>query len=493
MKKRYLFIASAMLCLLFVQACNDSAETVEDTGDHTDLMDNLAIFEAVNMPNILANGDSFPTDSTTINGWLSSPTVIEGLETNPEVIGHAWGLWQALTEFTDQQYNGRDLRRYETWYTPQDVMSATSQNISLEALKRTDGELQFRSKFRFGHDANLEPSAGDISGKVKYSPGMAQKVLEGKYFDTLVLQSKIVQGEINSLAFASKDVMLKPVYRVLTDMSRVEGKKDTYYFHLWGGKQDGGKQDSAFSKVINVTTNTQDVNIDNVNTYSIEAFIHHRMSEAEAYTYNNSSKEGQEFKDTARVGDPVILLGMHVSTRETQRWTWQSFYWTETPDNPVFPSSAIMAGERKKLKKQLAPPADHYAVSIGYSMMSPALPYTGPPVDIMNAGVSPVYALNPYIEGTFDTTVFPNQTKLFSGEYAKQFYSTNVDGITSNCMSCHSQAYYSGMGTPVNFLADQYVNRNAPWFEGSVQLDFAWSLFPGFEPQPSKVTEPGKE
>jgi hypothetical protein len=489
MKKKYLFFASLMLCLVFVQSCTDSTESVEDTTDNTDSTESTS-FQAVDMPTTLANGDAFPTDSTVINGWLSDASVVDGVETNPNVIGHAWGLWQALTEITDQQYDGRNLRRFETWYTPQDVMRAASQNTSLEDMKRTDGELQFRNKFRFGHDASLEPDAGDISGKVKYSPGMAQKALEENYFDTLVLQSKIVPGEINTVSFESKDVMLKPVYRVLTDLNKVEGKNDTYYFHLWGGKQDGGKPDSAFSKVINVAVNPQDPNIDNETTYSIEAFIYHKMSESEAYTYNHSSKEGQEFSDTARVGDPVILLGMHVSTRETQRWTWQSFYWTESPDSPVFPSSDIIAAERKKLQRSLTPSADHYAVSIGYSMMSPALPYTGPPVDIMNAGVSPVYALNPYIEGTFDTSVFPNQTQLYTGDYKIQFYPGNVDGITSNCMSCHSQAYYSGSGSPVNFLADQYVNRNAPWFKGAVQLDFAWSLFPGFEPAPSEVTEP---
>lgn len=490
MKNKYLLLLGAIFCLVIVLSCNDSSGTQDEITDNEELSENEATFQAVEMPTTLANGDPFPTDSSVINGWLQKATVVDGLETNPKVIGHAWGLWQALTEVTTQQFEGRNLRLYETWYTPQDVMRAASENTSLENLKRTDGALQFRKKFRFGHDENLNPDAGDISGKVKYSPGMAQKALEENYFDTLVLQSKIVPGEINTVSFAPRDVMLKPVYRVLTDMSKVEGKENTYYFHLWGGKQDVGKPDSLFSKVVNVTTNPDDPAIDNVTTYSIESFIHHNMSEAEAYTYNHSSKEGQEFPDTARAGDPVILLGMHVSTRETQRWTWQSFFWTESPDNPVFPSSDIIAAERKKLNKPLAAPADHYAVSIGYSMMSPALPYTGPPVDIMNAGVSPVYALNPYIEGTFGTDVFPNQKELYSGDYAKQFYSTNVDGITSNCMSCHSQAYYAGDNTPVNFLADQYVNRNAPWFEGSVQLDFAWSLFPGFEPPPSEVTEP---
>ncbi|NNF35481.1 MAG: hypothetical protein HKN68_15335 [Saprospiraceae bacterium] len=486
MKQKYLVVLMAILYIALIQSCKDSSQTNDDTVES----DGEAMFKAVEMPSILANGDPFPTDSNTINGWLKEKSVVDGLETDPNVIGHAWGLWQALTELTDQTYQGRNLRRYETWYTPQDVMKASSENSTLSDLKRTDGSLQFRPKFSIGHDAELEPTAGDISGKVKYSPGMAQRALEGNYFDSTFLKSKIVEGQINSLRFNPEDVMLKPIYRVLTDLNKVEGKDDTYYFHIWGGKQDGGKPDSLFSNKVNVCTNNASPDIDNSSTFSIDAFIYHKMSAAEAYTYNNSTKEGNEFVDTAKAGDPVILLGMHVSTRETQRWTWQSFYWTESPDNPIFPSSTVIAAGRNTLSKPLESPANHYAASVGYSMMSPALPYEGPPIDIMNAGVSPVYALNPYIEGTFGTDVFPDQATYFSGAYAEQFYKANIDGITSNCMSCHSQAAYDGSGfNEGSFLADQYVNRNAPWFEGMVQLDFAWSLFPGFEPPPSKVTE----
>lgn len=380
-------------------------------------------------------------------------------------------------------------------------MLAMKENKGLGEVSRDLGALQFRQKFKFGHEDELNPQAGDISGKVKYNPAMAQTALNGKFLDSMVLKTMIKQGEINTVNFTTNNVMLKPVYRVLTTMNQVEGKKDTYYFHLWTGKKDGGKPDSLFSKKIYVCTNPKDPSIDNKTTYSIEKFIHHKMSEDEAYTYNHSSKEGQEFVgDSAIAGDPVILLGMHVSTRETKRWTWQSFYWTENPDAPVFPSSSVMAAGRNKLNKKLESPADHYAVTIGYSMMSPALPYDGGPIDIAAKGVTPVYALNPYIEGTFtEKEVFPNQLSDYyknwgaDGNYKKQFYIGNNDGITSNCMSCHSQAYYNNQMLDAavgGFLADQYVNRDAPWFKGSVQLDFAWSLFPGFEPPPSKVDQP---
>lgn len=505
MQFKYLFFISTLACLISLQSCTAPAEeAIEQKATSVESTMSPAAFKAVEMPASLANGDQFPTDSTVIDTWLQEATVIDGLETNPKVIGHAWGLWQAVTEKTEQTYKGRNLLRYETWYTPQDVMKAMALEVPLEKLDRTDGHLQARKKFNFGHhDKELNTSAGDIAGKVKYSPGLAQQILEGNYFSESVLRSKIKDSKtISRLVFDAQDVMLKPIYRVLTDSNRVAGTKDTYYFHLWSGKEDAGKELSDFKKKVKVSTNPNDPAIDNKTTFSIDAFIHHTMTAAEAQTYNASDKEGMEFNGNVKAGDPVILLGMHVSTRETQRWTWQSFYWSPTPDTPVFPSSAVIASGRKKLKRPLSAPAQHYAVSIGYSMMSPALPvYVNEPIDIQQAGVSPVYALNPYIEGTFtEAGVFPNQScilKAYSDEsgkmhdYSKQFYAKNTDGITSNCMSCHSQAAYPARpftSAGANFFADQYINRNAPWFKGSVQLDFLWSLYPGFE-QPLKLKE----
>ncbi|MCI4669385.1 MAG: hypothetical protein MRZ79_14715 [Bacteroidia bacterium] len=488
MKNYLITIVGVTLFLFGFQACVNSSKTAKKPAE----VNRATVFKAVEMPSTLANGDAFPTDSTIIDEWVGKRTVENGVETNPDVIGHAWGLWKALTDYTDQTFDGRKLRRYETWYTPQDVMRAAQQNVGLEGLSRTDGPLQFRKKFKFGHEKELDPVAGDISGKVKYNPAMAKQTLAGDYFNQSVLENKIEDGKINSLSFLPNAVMLKPIYRVLTDKNKVEGTDNTYYFNIWSGKQDGGKDIKDFAKKIKVTTDLNNPAIDNETTYGIDQFIYHNMSAAEAYTYNHSSKEGQEFDDTAKVGDPVILLGSHVSTRESRRWTWQTFYWTPNPDNPVFPSSNKVAEIRNGIS--FTAPAKHYAASIAYSMMSPALPFTGPPVDIKKADVEPVYGLNPYIEGTFTPDVFPDQDKFYSGAYKKQFYEGNITGITSNCMSCHSQAYFKkGLSIPVavkNFLSDQYVNRNAPWFESSIQLDFAWSLFPGFEPKPSQVTKP---
>ena len=79
------------------------------------------------------------------------------------------------------------------------------------------------------------------------------------------------------------------------------------------------------------------------------------------------------FQDTS-TGVYSVLVGMHVTSREIRRWAWQSFFWTPTPDNPPDPSSEAIANARPS---QVTSPASHYAMAIGYSMVSPAQPVTG--------------------------------------------------------------------------------------------------------------------
>lgn len=445
-------------------------------------------FTPVEMPSNLKNGHSFPTDSTVIQSWIDKSYALNGLETNPDMISHAWGLWQALTERTKQSCDGRQLLRYETWYTPQDVMRAMAEETSLPTTLGDIGDYQSRPKFDAfgtGHSANLNSEAGDIVGRVKYSPSAAQYAFKHRLFDTPLMQKKAIPGGIATINMPNSSVLLKPIYRVLSNRLKIY-PDGMYRFHVWSGKVDGGKDDADFEKYIYVCTQPNDSRIDNQQVFGIADFIHHRMSQAEATAYNETkSKEGAEYAgNVAQAGDVVILLGMHVSTRETTRWTWQSFYWSPNPDNPVFPSSAIMAAGRSKVK-DLSSPANHYAVSLGYNLLSPAGPnnldYS---VGIRTDNRGSVYALNPYIEGTFGPDVFANQEQIFTQHgLGSLFKPRNIAGLTSSCMGCHSQAYFTtdtgeAAGT---FIADQYVPRNAPWFIGKVQTDFAWSLSGAFE------------
>ena len=178
----------------------------------------------------------------------------------------------------------------------------------------------------------------------------------------------------------------------------------------------------------------------------------------------------------------MLLIAMHAATREILKWTWQSFFWSPHPDNPMSPSSATIAAEKKALKpNSLDNDANHYAMTIAYNMVVPAQG-DDYPANFDVSKVKSIYAQNHYIEGPFTKAVFGEQEDLFRKHYPNQFNNyfikTNVDGVTSNCMSCHSQASLVGNSSfdKLGFMANQYVSRKAKWFEGSVQTDFVWSL-----------------
>src|SRR5206468_4072634 len=61
----------------------------------------------------------------------------------------------------------------------------------------------------------------------------------------------------------------------------------------------------------------------------------------------------------AKEGDYMILVAMHVSSREIDNWTWQTFWWSL--DKPEIPEAA---------KNHIKAPFDHYQVAVGYSFMT---------------------------------------------------------------------------------------------------------------------------
>ena len=72
-------------------------------------------------------------------------------------------------------------------------------------------------------------------------------------------------------------------------------------------------------------------------TFYVDDFIHHTITAVEAPAV--SRQTGM----TVSAGDIAILVGMHVTTREATRWTWQTFWWSANPGQPYLPSSSTIA------------------------------------------------------------------------------------------------------------------------------------------------------
>ena len=455
-------------------------------------------FQAVPMPSNLVTGDPFPTDSTTINGWVARSREVNNLETNDDIINHGWAIWSALNEITDQTNNGQKLRRFETWYTPQDIINAyqlrkLNPQAKLSHVKRNTGDFQVPHQIHTGNGVlPNDPADASVVGFVKYDPTDAEHIYDNNLFFRHTLDSILgqYQGQIANVPnFPNSGVAIKPVFAPLM---KKDPKTGYYTFSAWPG--DGGNPErtldpgtssgtGTFNNNVYITIDGETNPADSI--FSINDFIHFKIDSAQAAFF-----VGFGFKD-AKPGDYAVLQGMHVTTREITRWTWQTFWWSQNHDDPYSPSSRHIASLR--MNKNLDRAAGHYAMAVAYNMVNPAQPYNGGTGGFEDPGFNSIYAYNPYLEAGFGPTVPPSQggpTFALGDSIVQVYYDTTYQyigtrrnrwGMQTNCMSCHGQARYDPSVSITSngwqiYLTDQYFELDAPYFKNTVKLDFTWSI-----------------
>lgn len=465
-------ISSILFFLLVIMiACNETPEKPKPI-DPPQLTLTANGFMPVPMPSPLSTGEPFPTDSTIINGWtMQSKIDANNLETNENIIKHGWGIWRALTETTQEMHEGQALRRFETWFTPEDIISAydlKSKNAEAKLIhvNRNRGKLTHFHQFNHGQ-TNIEPSDASVLGFVKYDPIAAEHLYQNRLFYKSVLESYKKEGQLAAIPeFPLGGVSLKPVFSTLDTINPATGN---YILQVWPGEEGDNQRSwgpSDWKHTVEVSINGQTDAANHI--YSINDFIHFRIDSTQAAEIKNNPQLPGE---NPKAGNYAVLVGMHVTTKENLRWTWQTFWWSENPDKPYIPSSPLIASLRAEAQLDMA--ANHYAMAVAYNMVQPTQPNTGG----SNQNVASIYAYNPYLEAGFSDQTFANGNKVvadtYGSDYAKIQGKLNNWGMQTNCMSCHIQATVQG---GAGYLADQYVDMQAPYFNSTVTLDFAWSI-----------------
>jgi hypothetical protein len=506
MKNHFIYAGVALMLL----ACNPQKSKKEEKAVA------FVPITAVPMPSTLASGQKFPTDSTTINNWVKNSIVINNLETNEDIITHGWDIWDALNATTGQENNGQPLRRFETWYTPGDIITAlrskdSDSNFKLEDVNRAHtGHLEPPHQHQHG---NMDVTNADVLGFVKCDPSSANHIYDKELYYFEVLKSMIKPGKIANIpAFPASSVLIKPVFQVLTDTSTVKIGEGKYQLPVWPGYHNQVPMADVIAKGFGPSSWENEITITIEGTtdkakriFSIDDFIHFKIDEAQA-----KALKGTNFitKGTPEAGQYAVLVGMHVNTRENRRWTWQTFWWSENPDAPHSPSSSLIASKKPA---SLDAAAKHYSMALAYNMISPNQPNNGGSnsVTIKEFIKESVYAFNPYLEAGFNAATFDvapspktKNTRNNSGanDSIRKYYSEgyqkvgavrisekiyeggklNRVGIETNCMSCHGQARLYDVPTIKDafqyYATDQYYELDAPYFKNTVVLDFACSV-----------------
>jgi hypothetical protein len=451
-------------------------------------------------PDKRVSGIDFPTDSTTIIGWTNDSTYANYYD-SVSVYDHAWGIWAGLTAETRQKIKGdkRNLLIYETWMGINEVRDMIIANKPIVANQkgtfyRSRALLTAPKQFEHAGMSNKNLVAASKKGTaagtlpkgfwvtVSYNPQAAQYASENKILRQSVLNNYYSKGQIGNIpVFPNDAITVKPTYLVYSSKSKLlqmpvwtSPPDPTGYVAPIAGQGaplfplcvyvDTENKQRKDKKLVPVSTSSTDPAAIRNATCNLNDFISFRiakdmvglMMEQDSIQGLNDSinpvSQGGEQSQVA-AGDLAILVAMHVSTKEVSNWTWQTFYWTPTPENPGAPSSRLAYS---RMSGKVKGAARHYAANAAYVMTTP---YNSPS---KNAGQ--MFGYNPYLEGGFGPSTFAAKNGQFP---SLQF------GMQSNCMSCHAMA----SDIPANlYNTDQAINLDSSVFVNLVRLDFAWSI-----------------
>jgi len=477
-----LLLAVVITCV----RCNNEPKKEEETSTGAKPKSNFIIPKDFPDPGI--PGFRFPEDSNVINGWIDSMN-------NDKIAAHAWGVWAGLNTNSGEQAEGQDIRIFETWLTPDDMMQMivyqenNGRALSMEEVKTHRGTLHRPHQFlhkekqaaRMLGITNIDSlDSTRITGFVKYDPTAAQFAVKNKLFDSAVLQGMLNAGNTEIPQFPNTGITIKPVFEIFqVDADTFKQWGGCYRLNVWPGTPSVPKAygEGSWPGWVYVDPKNNGQGNGGVdtgqgknpqNTYNVDNFIHFKLDQQTANELNASGQTRN-----AKAGDIAILVAMHVTTKETFRWTWQTYWWTPDADNPPAPSSKAVAAQRPK---ELTGAPRHYALAPAYTYIYPNQPYTGG----NNKGTS-IYAFNPYLEASF---TFGPIGKAALNDPA--FVITNGKpvennwGVRTNCMSCHAHANYApstvAQKNQPQYIGDTYIDLNAPIYKQTLKLDFAWSI-----------------
>lgn len=418
-------------------------------------------------------GFDFPTDRAVIQGWVAN-------QDTEAMFGHAWDIWNGMFqpsgEYQEQPAGRRELVVFETWASDVDVFDSGATSAAELSTAMPGRNLKpFHAPRQLGHASLLGAAPPDTDPEqviafVKYDPVAAGFIVSKGYNQASTLDAlqaswppdtPALEREIDQ--FENPSIALKPTWYLVEETGLTS-------FPVWPGPPDPAKSfpPSAWDTCVLVDPTNQggggtqegDCNgtQKDLPVVNLDQFHFQQLTADEAA--HIGTLQGADSLKGAEEGDYVVLAAMHVTSKELERWTWQTFWWSPTPDSPKAPSSAAAAAARPA---SLPGAAAHYATCTAYSMVVPAQPITGG-TNLCDSASDPgcLICFNPYLEAGFGNFSPPNQPPKF--------------GVDTNCMSCHAGAHWPSSASEPGYVGDEYVDLGGEPFADVTKLDFLWSL-----------------
>jgi hypothetical protein len=383
-----------------------------------------------------------------------------------ELRRHAWLVFAGLTQPAEQQdplFPSRQPRKWETWYLRQDTFAANAPAARVPFL------------------LSLQPP-GELKGLDQETKGASNRFLEGnnvlfnqEAFDRIRSGSQplYLVGTLNTLcgnenhekvcrngvqdidAFPRGSVALKAFFWIAP-------KNECTQIGSWDFQRPltGDVDDSLFQWPRQVFVENGQGSCDAQKAQDLTVVPLRDVYSIPVPPASVTGLNGQlavtrlhdidQIFPGAKEGDQLVLLGIHVATREIANWVWATFWWHDRPN--LGPFSDDRPAEVEGVWR-------HYLMNASYDMDNPREPDGTPHI-----------AYNPYLEGFIK------------------------DGVLANCMTCHRRAIWPGQDSVNVLLSDgstyptklgQIIVRghdaaeatylNVP-FEKLLKTSFIWSI-----------------
>lgn len=431
-------------------------------------------------------GFDFPADENVLLGHVYS-------ENRQAIREHAWNIWAGLTQQSRSTHNGNPLPIWETWYSATEVFEHRYKTSTEPAPRRTfTRHLEIPKQSVHKTSSRNEISAAVMSF-VELNQPAAQFIWDNNYYLRSALDdlnarfnenhAPVEQRQIKPLPRTA--VALKIVFWLIKNSDSPQSEEGLTALPYW----DSNYPPPPDGQTPTHLTWPKCVAVDPAGRYPVgskqQVTCNGRSGvEAEVvrlnrfYTSRLTTKEdvenaryfmrvlsgagGEQERFVTNQGqipelnDYIVLCAMHVTTKEMDNWTFQTFWWSPTPDAPPYGDfrTPNVTGVWR-----------NYQMCTAYSMVTPRTP-TG----------SPHICFNPYLE----TDLGPTKPYAVG---SRSYPPDPMAGTRSNCMNCHMRAAWPAP-PPTNPANDGYIPPHYGGLATYVKTDFLWSLV--FHSQPQK-------
>lgn len=447
---------------------------------------------------------SFPTSEATINGWIAA-------QDTAAIRQHGWDMWESITSTLiggtmepvwETWYSGHEIFETDTLSAAAVVAAAQGDPAKLE-IPRSRVQMRLELPLQFAHVKRRfseEDQVGSVFSFNRFTRSTAQQIRFRGLWNWNVLKAINDSFNANRTPVANRQVLvstdstdsmsvvLKPVFQF------IDGRSPSC-IPYWAGDTPATTDSAGMNPIAREWKQFVIVDVTNTLTgetsrpevswpgcpttqvaypiVKLDRFYWRRLTQAMVDSFSTFAAGGGDdlgLRDSAtqsailamvRPGNIGLLVAMHVTGKEIPNWTWQSFWWSPTPNDSLgFDRPATIGA-----------PWNNYQMTTAYYMTSPAS--AGP------KGV-PRIAYNPYLEtsltGTVDT----------AGGSSAPWY-----GPQTNCMSCHRMASWKNVvdtisvdsmvnsftGPTFPYVPASYVDPgNATLLAGLTKVDFLWSV-----------------